>query len=357
VPSAPAPAGAPAAAPAAPPPSATALWSVPFNVSLGLDLAESASRLIVISGETEDDGALSGHDIETGAEVWRRQDTGWRRLVATTDSVFAVRGRQLVSIDPATGRTRWELANQDPAARLTAAGQWLVAVGAREALAINAEAGSIVWRQEIGEATAAPVVTGSVLMFGQADGRLVALDLATGAPRWQVPTGARPMELAAGDAEVYAALANGSVCAFRVDNGRNPWCFPLKIPAIGAPLVEGPNVHVALFDNALYTLDRRTGSKRRQADLAFRPASGPQLAGTTVLVPLVTAAWARALPDRMTVEQIVVPGQPLLARLHVGLVRPDGSLLVGLVGLPGENVRLVAIRPADPPPPVTPPKR
>ena len=84
--------------------------------------------------------------------------------------------------------------------------------------------------------------------------------------------------IAVADGTAYFGLANGRVFAVDVATGRDLWSFPAGRDVWATPVVTEDTVFVASLDHTLYALDRDNGQVSWQRDM------GAALAGTPLLI-------------------------------------------------------------------------
>lgn len=236
---------------------------------------------VVIPTDSNPEGHLYSFDTASGEVLWKVPFAGG---VATTplpidDRLVVVSAQgEVAAIEPESGKVLWRVT---PAGALKsspyipsparAADRVLVADNTNQILALDSKDGATVWRKTLsGRANTSLVVTGEHVVVGTADrylnwiavktgevtkrvqlegipygtpvpsralllvlvsggtSRLVALDAATGAVRWEQET---PEEWT-----TYRPLVTGSVvivgndgkdlCAFDRDDGERRWCRP-----------------------------------------------------------------------------------------------------------------------------------
>jgi len=120
-----------------------------------------------------------------------------------------------------------------------------------------------------GESQSDPAVAGGVVYVGAADGKLYALNAATGATVWTATTGGQILDAAAvADGSVFVRARDGNAYAFDAATGASRWTTPIGgNPAFGlgptttGPAVAGGRVFVGgPRDGKLYALDAATGA-------------------------------------------------------------------------------------------------
>ena len=120
-----------------------------------------------------------------------------------------------------------------------------------------------------------PAVVDGVVYFGSGDGRVYAVDAATGAERWHAQTGdvvhASP---AVADATVYVGSWDGDFYALDAASGALRWRFQAgrddvlhnQVGFQSSAAVVGGVVYVGCRDSKLYALDAATGQERWRYD-------------------------------------------------------------------------------------------
>ena len=132
------------------------------------------------------------------------------------------------------------------------------------------------------------------VFFGSADGRLYAVDLATGRPLWQRDLGGAVSSTpAVSGALVFASSRNRRLTALDAASGRVRWAFDfepeLAFPWgwdywLSSPTAAGSRVLVGAGDGGLYALDASTGAKLWRLSTGGRVRSSPAVADGVVYV-------------------------------------------------------------------------
>lgn len=175
-----------------------------------------ADRVVAADGY----GYVAAHDRFTGKRVWRVQlpspeESGFFNfdLLSRRDDSFVAGG-----VGAGDGRI-------------------LLGTSRAEVIAVSIADGSEQWRSRVSsEVVSAPSASGGMVFAQTSDGRLVALDGATGARVWtydtQVPIltlrGTSSPVVRAGT--VYAGFSNGKIGAFRAGNGELLWEQRIMLP-------------------------------------------------------------------------------------------------------------------------------
>src|SRR5262245_77650 len=123
----------------------------------------------------------------------------------------------------------------------------------------------LVWSREAGGSIESSAALGDgVAYVGTGAGDLLAVDLATGAPRWTYRTEAaegigESSPALAGDAVFVGDLA-GVVHAVDARTGRRLWTFKTEGEVKASPVVTQGKVLIGSYDGHLYALDARSGA-------------------------------------------------------------------------------------------------
>lgn len=219
---------------------------------------------------------------------------------------------RLYALDRLTGRVRWRTDLGAPIASTAAVAGGRVIVGTRDGRfhGLASSTGRRLWRLETGPDlpfpwgresgdlwTASPVVAGSVVVVGAGDGRVRALDLATGRVRWTAATEGRIRStpaVAAG--RVFVGSADGHLYCFDLATGTRRWRYAtlgasLESGRFGfdrrtiqsSPAVSGGTVFIGARDGFHYAIDAATGELRWKVDHEVSWVNGSAAIGDGVL--------------------------------------------------------------------------
>lgn len=200
---------------------------------------------------------------------------------------------------------------------LAASGTMLLAQSDTLLIAFDAHTGARHWSFDDGAqfGSLLPVAFGNGVVYVGAAGGLAALDLATGAPRWQnaaVPSADEPPAVSNG--MVY--VADNGLTALDAATGALRWSVaPAGDTNLDRfPLVAGNGLVVAAGANTLYALDAATGALRWSHPVAANELfSQLALAGGLVIVGM---SQAKAIDD--TPQVLALDAASGAVRWHAG---------------------------------------
>lgn len=299
-----------------PQPSA-ALWTFPpdkdlqerataFYATPVIDRSSGRPRAFLVAYS----GDVFAVDLQTGRPVdgWPATVNVGARVFATpvfdgTRLLVATNRGNVVPVDAATGRVDPVLVHGDGrvwSAPLLAGSVLLLGNVDHTLRAVNPRTGDLEWTRDLGGAVAGDAtIDGTTLLVGTLESRLVAIDLAAeGATRWTF-TGdhwfwARP--LVEGDT-VYAATVAGRVHAFSRDGTERWRSEDLGVEVRAAPALAGGTLIIATRGGAVIGLDPANGREqwRSQVDGA-RFLADPLVVGGDVFLTTSNGELVRARP-------------------------------------------------------------
>lgn len=301
-------------------------------------------------------------------------------------------GHELLALDPATGTVRWQRVLGEAILTPPVAGSSAVAVVAVEEgtpvlSGLDPAAGGVLWRASLPPGRVLPFLAladerlfvslddGRVAAYAAADGRLlwaggsegrphlvtarqlgdgalvlatgdgvVALDAATGEPRWRAQLAGHPLDPVVADGVVYARLFEGAVVALELADGRPRWRADVGLYRLSTLAAPGDGRLYLSGWGGIVALDAGTGALlwERPGEPTFAwplVADGALVFGTLAGDLLVLDPASGAVLARTAL------GAPVLEEVVAG---PPG-LLLALTG-EGATTTLVAVRrPVGPP--------
>jgi outer membrane protein assembly factor BamB len=191
----------------------------------------------------DDGGVLHALDAKSGGERWRFRAAGairGRALVVGNDLFLCADDGLVRRLDARTGKLRWEARVESTVVRYPI------------------DDPRTIW-DRFG---ADPVLAGGRLYVGTHDGRMVALDPADGARRWQFPTGGAILaapSVAGGRA--FFGSYDGHVYTVDAATGALAWKFDARKPVVSTPALAGDRVIIGSRSYDLFALDARRGTQ------------------------------------------------------------------------------------------------
>lgn len=133
---------------------------------------------------------------------------------------------------------------------------------------------------------ASPVAVGDFVYIPTGgDRRIVALDAATGALRWQAPTtGPVDSTPAIVEDNLYVGLRDGRLLCLDRFTGATRWEFDSKNPILSSPVVSAGTVFFGSGDSRIYAVDAATGELRWSFETAGWVVSSPAVWRNLVIV-------------------------------------------------------------------------
>jgi len=252
----------------------------------------------------------------------------------------------LEAIDLSTTAKIWRLALKAPLFGGPAIEGGRVFAGGQDGFvyAVDILTGRVVWKVKTpGEADAAPAVSGGTVFAvsedpGTGEGRLSALDAATGKRVWTFSWTYSPVDIGVATSgvtvdgrRVYGGFGDALVRAFDANTGRVLWSTPVRdgFSPLTTPAVSGGSVFVADRRGDLYRLGATTGD--RIWDFQF-PALAERGSGS----PLVSGSHVFMGSDDGTLAAIDVETGRLAWRTRyaagpIGPLAPAGDVLLAPV--------------------------
>ena len=115
--------------------------------------------------------------------------------------------------------------------------------------------------------TTSPALAGNLVVVGDALGRVRALDLASGALRWEYLAQGPVHSTPAVDGErVVFGSADGMVHCLDTRDGSQLWSLAAQGPVLGAPAIDGGVVYIGASDGRFRAIDLKTGEQTWEYD-------------------------------------------------------------------------------------------
>jgi len=301
-------------------------------------------------------GRISATRIADRSEAWTVELAATAPLAAADGLVVVPVKGAVHALAASTGVVKWtknvDLLGTPPVVR----GGWVILASGEVLIALRAEDGVEVWSRTIAPIAQRSAIDGDRIYVPLVDGRLVALDLTSGAIAWeQQNVGLNQTEPFVYDDRVYVG-ANGKqlVCLDAV-NGKERWRFPVGAAIVGIAAADETRVYTASMDNLLRAYRRSNGNLVWKVDIGYRPIGGPILAGSQVAVPGRTAAIpAYDVESYKPAVQLALPSQAVTPLVLIPPAAGEPGHLVVITNEVGKPWQLVLAAEAPPAPPALP---
>jgi outer membrane protein assembly factor BamB len=271
-------------------------------------------------------GIVAAHRLADGVEAWRVDLATELPVAIEGDRVFVAAGEAIHALRGSDRTVLWRVPSGALTAPMLVQSGWLIAASAGTLAAYRTSDGTLVWHQDNGEERLPPTIEGDNLYVPLADGRLRALELATGRTRWEQRFDGAPGEVLAFPDRLFLGAGDKYFYSVRADSGELAWRWSVGAAFRGRPAADDSRIYVAAMDNVLRAFDRRTGALVWHPSVPFRPSAGPALVGASVVVP-GTASEIRAFnPSNGHPAGRIALGEPLATAPGFGVV--DGTPLV-----------------------------
>jgi outer membrane protein assembly factor BamB len=225
-------------------------------------------------------------DRATGDTVWTIDiESNWPPLVSN-GVLYIAASDELHAIDAATGDRKWRVPlGRGPMSALATANDTIVALVSPDGVgAFRSSDGQLIWQMSLGgKAGPASMSIDAGRVFVAIGDRLVCLDLADGAKRWDLMLPGTLRSPVAANHRVFVGSTSNAFYGIRQDDGGVAWTFRVGGDVIGAT-VDRDRVYVASLDNVLRCLKQDNGNQVWKRALATRPVAPPETVGGIVVV-------------------------------------------------------------------------
>jgi len=289
---------------------------------------------------------VAAFDIQQGTPAWTAPGTPTSTPAVGDGLLFLAEADTITALKQETGEQVWRLPfSEELAVPLVFDNKWLIASDvAGNVLAFRATDGTLIWRAELGvRVHAAPALAADRVYVPLEDGRVVSLDVTSGAKRWEHKLGGPPNEMLALDDRVYVGSDDDFFYCLMTGNGEIAWRWRTGGDVIGVPVIDQHRVYFVSRDNVLRGLDRHSGSQRWKRSLPLRPTRGPVAAGDLLLVSgLAPKVTAFAMKDGTPAGDVAAPGELAAAPFITEMRGLPQLVLVSRDVAPG--TRIIAVR-------------
>jgi len=283
------------------------IWSKDVGVGsddlmLGLSPWVGAGHIYVADSE----GLVQALDSETGLPVWSVETKtaaaggpGYGEglvLLGTSDA-------DVIALEASSGKEIWRarVSSEILSTPVAALGTVVVLTMDGKVFGLNVSDGTERWRYERTipiltlRGSSSPVVSGTTVFCGFAGGKLVALDIETGVPQWDisvtVPSGRSELERLSDidgdpliyDGIVYAATYQGEVAAIGEATGNLLW--RRKLSSYNGLAADWRQLYLTDDEGVIWALESDSGAARwRQEVLKHRGLSAPAILDKYIVV-------------------------------------------------------------------------
>jgi outer membrane protein assembly factor BamB len=233
---------------------------------------------------------IAAVSVKDRSLLWTQKIVAAGAMAASANRLFVPSEGQLHALDTANGQTAWTAKTGELTAPPFIHGDWVYVAAGEQLSSYKIADGAAGWSRDIGVVEERPAVMDARMYVPVSDGRIVALDLASGDPVWETSiVGVKPTEPLVYGGRVFAGSAAKRLCSFRADTGVTDWCFGIGAVIVGRAAADASRVYFVALDNQLYAHNRSHGARLWKRDLRYRPSAGPFLVGASVTAPGLTS--------------------------------------------------------------------
>ena len=297
-------------------------------------------------------GQVVAYSTADGAEAWRASLRADQPIVADETLLFVAAGEMIHALDAADGKLLWEVPSGTVTAPLLAHGGWVVAAGEEQLTAFREIDGAKVWTIQCPAVHVRPSIEGDNLYVPTDEGRLLALDIKTGAERWSTFPAKGPLsEVLALSNRVFVGASDKSLYVYDPDDGTLEWKPKLMGTLLrGRPVADDKRVIVTGIDNLVRAFDRGSGKLEWHEPVPYRP-TGAAILDSVVLVPGAAAVINAFDLAKGTAAGQIKLDQPLLGAPAFSGAGAD-AIAAGITGtVTGESRLVLLALPAPQAPP------
>ena len=187
------------------------------------------------------------------------------------------------------GILKWTFSTEAPIASSPAVANGTVYFGSRDGklYAIDAATGSKRWAfQTDSWVESSPAVAGGMVFVGSNDGKLYALDAATGEKLWEFQTKNFVMSSpAVAGGRIYFGSGDSHVYALETQTGTKLWSYKTAGAILASPVVVNGILYVGEMNRFFYALDAVSGKLRLRFKAYGNPMASPAASGNTIYFP------------------------------------------------------------------------
>jgi outer membrane protein assembly factor BamB len=269
--------------------SLPATHTLPTSVRWTVAISASPAAPPVIDGDqiliVLQSGVVSARKMTDGTPAWETSLRSDRAVAVEGGKVFVATSEQIVALNAADGVKVWTADTPALTAPLVVQGDWVIAETEGALTAFRSADGSHVWRRDLLGTDVRPTIEGDNLYVPLHNGRLLALDLRTGAERWGKNFVGPLSEVLALPDRIFFGTDDKWFYCLRAADGEREWQrVRLGSFVRGRPIADEHHIYVASMDNTLRAFRRENGALVWHPSVPFRPTTGPVLIDSMVVV-------------------------------------------------------------------------
>jgi outer membrane protein assembly factor BamB len=259
------------------------LWGLSLNNPLIVAPAYEGTRAFFAIGGDR----LVAYDLAAGTQQWMIDARPLVQPIAGDGLLFILESGTLKALRVADGSVAWQIPfSETLVVHPVWDNGWLIVASDRgEIGALRATDGQLIWRRDLeSPAHALPALAADRVYIPTSDNRIVALRVETGEPVWERRLGGAPNDILALNDRIYAGSRDNFFYCIMAADGRVDWRWRTGGDVIGMPIADERHVYFVALDNVLRALNLVSGGQQWMRPLPMRPAWGPVLAGSTIVV-------------------------------------------------------------------------
>jgi len=258
-----------------------------------------ADGRVFVRPEAANKGQIVALDVQTGKQIWaftpKRLSTPETSYfgghltspVVSEGRVVVGAGKEVYSLDAASGRGLWEYSGQDLITSSATVHEGRIYIADfTHIYALDFISGKQLWSYTTQSSISfAPIAAGGVL-FASNGSNLVALDSATGKERWTAKYPNEKLIPGAAAGGLVYLKSTTDLYALDITSGKEVWRFHNQ-NFVSLPAVAGEDVFVVSGngpDSALEALNTKTGKRNWRMAFASLANTAPVIAGQSIYV-------------------------------------------------------------------------
>jgi outer membrane protein assembly factor BamB len=282
------------------------LPKLPAGIRWTIDLSAPPSAPPVIGGDrvfvASLPGQVTAYSLSDKQELWQQPLAPEQPVAPDGDRVFIAAGEAVHALNAVDGALLWRQPTGTLTAPLLAKDGWVIAASTSKLYALRATDGEVIWSVDHTLQRQRAAISGDYLFLPLASGAVRAVDLSSGATRWDWRVAGAPAEpLVVGD-RLYVGTTDKYFYSVNIKTGETDWKWSVGAEVRSKAASDGERVFYLGLDNLLRAISRGPGRHRWQRGVPFRPIEGPVVVGRTIVL-------AGSSPDVMLLN--VQTGDPV----------------------------------------------